>query len=97
MLNEIYFLLVEADFLADGSCAVRHVLPPPQLQTELIIAFFLDMQVICVGKLFEDIGNSFLRHAQLTGQFRQFNALIANCVEDCGKSPCLNRKVRVLQ
>ena len=30
VLDEIQFLLVEADFLADGSCAIRHGLPPRQ-------------------------------------------------------------------
>ena len=50
VLDEIYFLLVQADFLADGSRAIWHVLLPPQFQTELIIAFLPDLQVIRVGK-----------------------------------------------
>ena len=70
---------------------------PPQFQTKLIIAFLPDLQVIRVGKLFEDVRNSFLRHVQLTGQFRQLNAFIAKGVEDCSKAFCLNREVRVLQ
>ena len=48
-------------------------------------------------KLFEDVRNSFLRHLQLAGQFRQLNAFIAKGVEDCSKAFCLNREVRVLQ
>ena len=50
VLDEIQFLLIQADFLADGSCAIWHVLLPPQFQTELIIAFLPDLQVIRVGK-----------------------------------------------
>ena len=50
VLDEIQFLLVQADFLADGSRAIWHVLLPPQFQTELIIAFLPDLQVIRVGK-----------------------------------------------
>ena len=30
VLDEIQFLLVQADFLSDGSCAIRHGLPPQQ-------------------------------------------------------------------
>lgn len=48
--NYAQFLLIQADFFADGSCAVWHVLLPPQFQTELIIAFLPDLQVIRVGK-----------------------------------------------
>ena len=50
MLDEIQFLLIQADFFSDGSRAIRHVLLPPQFQTELIIAFLPDLQVIRVGK-----------------------------------------------
>lgn len=50
VLDEIQPLLVQADFLADGARAIRHVLLPPQFQTELIIAFLPDLQVIRVGK-----------------------------------------------
>jgi len=97
MVDEIQLLLVQADFLSDGSRAIWHVLLPPQFQTKLIIAFLPDLQVIRVGKLFEDVRNSFLRHVQMAGQFRQLNASIAKGVEDCGEAFCLNRKVRVLQ
>ena len=64
----------------------------PQFQTELIVVFLLDLQIIRIGQLLEDIENSFLRHVELIGQLRRLKAFIKG-VEDCGEAFCLDGEV----
>ena len=98
VLNEIQLLLVEADFFADGSRAVRYDLHPPQPQVS-VISLFPNVQIAHIVKLHERAEDSLIRNVifQQFVQFGQLKGFFAEGTEDCGQTLGIDREIGVLQ